>query len=517
MKMFKFKDYVEKFVEDFPFTADDLANPKNNGIDHRLAYVFLDEPSQIKVEPLLTKAYNRRYKDSLNLQLIDSAKYIVSENSVDVASVNYQNLPPFDSEQDYSMTIDPDYFKRVIAGITPYATLIEPSYVAGKETHFSSYIKSKPITFTPPFYNDSGEEIQGEEYTYTLDSEISCNIKFIKPSINSIDKNYYLPSDLREVALSLRYIKDVIPKTDKFYLFSGEELSYDEFISLYGNKLIAVDTYSKSFSPMCKASNVSRVFLAPQTNYFPIIPSENREYYTLRKYSRGYLYNLYKTGDYFYKRFNTVSPNYYYIKLNETYIPFFGVNTHLMNKTVIIESNSLLYLNDKYNYFIFGLTDEFTTIGDLPFEKPIYDSEKGALYYEERQADKLNKKIQENKWVNDLFCHYDLSAFDPFLYRETLDNSKRSFSFINNDYIYETIMFDQAELENFLREFGIDFYYITDVEPLPEPQPPVNHGEKVRRKLAVNYNTTVEKVARKKKVYDTAISKVRRYPNGNNI
>lgn len=558
--MFKFKDYVNMFVEDFPFTAEDLANPINKGISLLCPNITVDG----KMNDFLNNMYSLPKKAEFYPESGEDPFYLSYEY------VNFGNITgsieSMTNSIDFLICNDLIYPPQININANPKVHLISQfPYVCGN-SHSES--RSVEITITyggqnkpgyykcyPPYHKINFDEIDGDSFILNNDNlDFNLNINFGSPSyIPDKSSLFYQPLNLKKVGLKLYRIKDIFSE-EYFKQLNFENipynpeteptlLNYDEFIEKYGERLCP---YFRSYYQVGRGvycvdsvlygntANVSYTYVVRKNPF--ILPYEDGKYYDSTLFDFDMLANDYEFNNGIQLTMNSNKqypiPMTYYIKLNDSVFPFYNIHGNLQWYVTESSDGVLTSTDTIHEYYYFPKNDNTPVITLKDNSNSMYlDFDEETKYYapfERKIISKTNIKYDyypnsnpdlEGLWLprpHSTF-HSILKEYEPFFYKETMSDDERYIK-VNcfNGLFLPT--YDQSELENFLREFGIDFDYTTGIEPLPDPNPPVNNGEKVRRKITLStYETTVEKVARKKQVYDTTISKVRRYPNGNHI
>ena len=544
MRMFKRDDYIDNFISSYIFLNNKINN-EDVGKIHLCDFT---------IKGNYPNFFGRKYKwandddPERKLEVTKFWSFNYYKQGLDLTTFT-QNLGS--SERNLFPTIDrnlnstsayQDVITQGSISVTGSGNPQKTYFLCGKNHsfnypisvfhYFNHELRRGKLYITPPLRDVNDKVISNEEYVIGNENlQVDCEFTFdLEYGTDENGKNFE-PHELKQVMLKLDYVKNVYKDTEFEIIegFDNNVYTKDEFLKKFGDRLVPIDS-------------------------FGIFPTHNKEEFNSEYVS----YNSINKKNIPIKPLGVSKIGIqnrtlcFYIKIGEYYFPFYAPyekNTSLRRYgTVFIDDEIIskykgfganlppFYVGGAcfiaaYDFFENGnninLKNEYMSRGygpEIELAPPWVLSSSTVNYQFDEFDDFLHNLVYtEKEFLSGSSETIDICHIPFLFYNEssmTTDESALNIVINGNSEFIRT--YNQSELENFLREFDIEFFYTTDVEPLPEPQPPVNNGEKVRRKLAVNistfnYNTTVEKVARKKQVYDTAISKVRRYPNGNNI
>ena len=284
--------------------------------------------------------------------------------------------------------------------------------------------------------------------------------------------SYHRPFN-KKVYIHAKNVKDVLnPVNSKSILFQNKKISFDEFISLYGNKVMAVD-YDGNFYHNMFDSNFTRWTPSLFYNTKQMINSQQPVSVIVK--SNNLVFPVLN-----YNHYNDIIPHGYNRSSNTLNFSFsqvvervgqyslwdYGDIIGAINENKIIEGSVIDgYLLD------YGNRD----IGYLECDHDFIPNEhKGHMYFE------INHSLYKDKLpIENQFFYF--SNLDDFV---TVD-SDGVVDFTNLNY---SMLYTKESIEEYLRAFGIDFEWAYDVVGDDD----FVQGRKVRHPSLINQPATLE-------------------------
>ena len=279
---------------------------------------------------------------------------------------------------------------------------------------------------------------------------------------NKIEFSTYHRPFNKKVYIHAKNVKDVLnPVNAKSILFQNKKISFDEFISLYGNKVMAVD-YDGNFYHNMFDSNFE--IWAPSLFYNTKQMIMNQIPVSVIVKSNNLVFPVLN-----YNHYNDIIPHGYNRDLNplnfsfshivervvETPLWYYGGIIGSINKIIDWGNSDIGYLECDHDF--------------LPNE--LYD---GQMYFE------INHSLYKDKLpIENQFFYF--SNLDDFV---TVD-SEGVADFTNLNY---SMLYTKESIEEYLRAFGIDFEWAYDVVGDDD----FVQGRKVRHPSLINQPATLE-------------------------
>ena len=288
---------------------------------------------------------------------------------------------------------------------------------------------------------------------------------------NKIEFSTYHRPFNKKVYIHAKNVKDVLnPVNAKSILFQNKKISFDEFISLYGNKVMAVD-YDGNFYHNMYDSNFeiwtpslfynTKQMIMNQIPVSVIVKSNNLVFPVL---NYNHYNNIVQKG--LNRDLNSLQFSYSQVveRIVETPLWYYGDIIGTINKKdgVILDGYLLDFRNPDIGYLDCG--HDF-----LPNE--LY---KGHMYIDIYHSLYKDKLPIENQF-------FYFSNLDDFI---TVD-SEGTVDFTNLNY---SMLYTKESIEEYLRAFGIDFEWAYDVVGDDE----FFQGRKVRHPSLINQPATLE-------------------------
>ena len=287
---------------------------------------------------------------------------------------------------------------------------------------------------------------------------------------NKIEFSTYHRPFNKKVYIHAKNVKDVLnPVNAKSILFQNKKISFDEFISLYGNKVMAVD-YDGNFYHNMFDSNFTRWTPSLFYNTKQMINSQQPVSVIVK--SNNLVFPVLN-----YNHYNDIIPHGYNRNSNTLNFSF----SHIVER---VTENSLWYyggiigtINKKNGAILDGyLIDNGSDIGYLECDHDFLPNElyDGQMYFE------INHSLYKDKLpIENQFFYF--SNLDDFI---TVD-SEGIVDFTNLNY---SQLYTKESIEEYLRAFGIDFEWVYDVVGDDD----FVQGRKVRHPSLINQPATLE-------------------------
>lgn len=412
------------------------------------------------------------------------AQYCITSN-FDLDGVNYKNVFPaingYVAGTSIRLEKYPSYY---INGLSTQEHISNPAKLPNNIQNFRYNIRT----------SDSNQIVLSDN-----------NIRFNFEQINvSRQTNRYIGA-LNRVMIKAKRLKDVFEKSKvltSIKTVSGKTYTYDEFISLYGNKLVPVNEdgeYIDTTYPALFDDNLEPIYSGTKgTRPYIAIPvdSNNTPLYPLTPWNLSGYNSHYFLGGYS----STIIGDDEYQASNgaQTYIPF-----SVINKDNIFPYLSVFYDHEQYH----GMWHQFAKIAGSNVYRGVYEGQTEGQYYvydyntvyeilpEERVKEVYVDFTRRNKQgVNDtdskvfrledngLYYESDLSLFDRCFWFNYNNPNEQNWMCDNQTLLY--CMFDKDELENYFGAFGVEVVYMFDLGK------DFVQGQKVRHASLINQPAT---------------------------
>lgn len=534
-------------------------------IDERYTSLKIPSPNFKKIygksilNPVLVQNYYVGY--DREPFVIDSTPY----KSYDPPSWNNQSLfsPPFPSEYCLIKNTKFDFYPN---SAYPYG--IRCDYSLLSPTEIRPLGSDKILSRINPYdeeklsvgdlFKDTIKEYTKQEIENSVLFNQPLNIEIVNDVPELLPPDWKsCPTTLKKVVIAMTYVKNIMKDWDpneKLYFGSNlKEYSVREFIAMYGKKLVPVSFNTKglfranftswyydeedNLLTQGQIKNKEKVYKAIKNNHHygvispsykmeeagnsPVIVVDEEDF--LRQWA-PILYGY--SEEYFTKHIPWNAPSEEIPNELENYKS--NVNSHYRLE---IDGYNFPFLDRNsgisYDYFlprkIINIPDGITPGFLFKFYNYRYPTGgigKGyeyLVYNNENFLPLMDINYSQNSEafseVIDKSCNLHFYYEDTPLSERIIYSTKEVFLIKDKDVNEYAgfIMYDQAELENFLREFGIQFRYLWgDVDPLA---PDEEDGKKVRH---TNRDTNCEftKVRHKNKDSIVEVKKERRALNG---
>lgn len=274
---------------------------------------------------------------------------------------------------------------------------------------------------------------------------------------------YHIPFN-KKVYIHAKNVKDVLnPVNAKSILFQNKKISFDEFISLYGRKVMAVDydgnfyhnMYDSNFTSWTPSLFYNTKQMINSQQPVSVIVKSNNLVFPVLNYN--HYNNIIPHG--YNRNSNSLQFSYSHVvdRVSESSLWYYGCIIGAINKDDIID-----YGNPDIGYL--ECNHDF-----LPNE--LYQ---GQMYFE------INHSLYKDKLpIENQFFYF--SNLDDFI---TVD-SEGIVDFTNLNY---SMLYTKESIEEYLRAFGIDFEWVYDVVGDDD----FVQGRKVRHPSLINQPATLE-------------------------